>query len=86
MSRRVAQAFAAVAFTGVTATDGAGGITIGRHHLAHRTALLQAAAGELQVEVVGQGALSKGREFRIVEHLPPAFVHRFGGGLAGGNF
>ncbi|MNO98125.1 hypothetical protein D3C76_898600 [compost metagenome] len=86
MPRRVAQAFTAVAFTGVTAANGAAGITIGRHHLAHRTALLQAAAGELEVEVVGQGTLSEGRELRIVEHLPPTFVHGLGYGLAGGGF
>jgi hypothetical protein len=34
-------------------------------------------ARKLQVEVVGQGALSQGRDFRVVEHFPPTFVHGF---------
>ncbi|MNL00135.1 hypothetical protein D3C87_1205560 [compost metagenome] len=84
--RRVHQTFAAVAFTCIAAASGGTWITLGRHHLAHGAALLQAAAGELQVEVVSQGALTQRREFRIVEHFPPALIQGLVDGLAGGGF
>ncbi|MNE41923.1 hypothetical protein D3C76_1097200 [compost metagenome] len=85
MSRRIVQAFAAVAFSPVTASGGGIRVTVGGDHLTHSAALLQAAAGEFQVEVVGQCTLSQGREFWIVEDVPPAFVHGLGDGLAGGG-
>ncbi|MNV57295.1 hypothetical protein D3C71_1496200 [compost metagenome] len=85
MSRRIVQAFAAVAFTPVAASGGGIRVTVGGDHLTYRAALLQTAAGELQVEVVGQGALSQGREFRVVKHLPPTLTHGFSDGLAGGG-
>ncbi|MNP32846.1 hypothetical protein D3C76_1260500 [compost metagenome] len=85
MPGRIVQALATVAFACVTAGGGGIGISVGGDDLAHRAALLQAAAGQFQVEVVGQCALAQGREFWIVEHLPPAFVHRLGDGLAGGG-
>jgi hypothetical protein len=85
VSRRIVQAFAAVAFTPVAASGGGIRVTVGGDHLTHGAALLQTAAGEFQVEVVGQGALSQGREFRVVEHFPPTFIHGLGDGLAGGG-
>jgi len=80
----VVQAFAAVAFALVGARGVDSGITLGGGHLAHRTALLQAAAGQFQVEVIGQRAAREGRQLLVVEHVPPALLQRITHCSAGG--
>ncbi|MNL86556.1 hypothetical protein D3C87_2153080 [compost metagenome] len=57
MSRWVVQSFAAITFACIAASGHRAGVTVGGDHLARGSALLQAAAGEFQVEVFGQGSL-----------------------------
>ena len=81
---RVAQAIGAVAFAAVVAIGADLWIAPGGRHLAHRTALLQAAAGQFQVEVVAQCPAHQGRQLPVVEHVPPLFFQRVADRAAGG--
>ncbi len=60
VSGRVIQAFAAVAFARVAAVSGGGRVAIRGDHLTRGTALLQAAAGQLQIEVAVHRPLGQG--------------------------
>ena len=83
---RVVQAFAAVAFAPVTAGGGGIRVALGSDDLTCGTALLQATAGQFQVEVAADSALGQGRELRVVEDFPPALVEGLADRLAGGGF
>ena len=56
---RIVQAFGAVAFAPVTARGGGVRVAFGSDYLAGGAALLQATAGEFEVEVIGERALAQ---------------------------
>ena len=85
MAGWVVQAFATVAFARVTAGGRGVWIALSSDDLAGGAALLQTAAGQLQVEVALHRTLSERGQLRVMEDFPPAFVEGFADGLAGGR-